>query len=688
MRLHLGLIIVGGSVLACGGSGKPGVVPVPDPTRAAGTGAASPAEPGPPGARPAPELIAADTPRVTAGGVAYTAPAGWTQRASGALVILTAQEGDAHVAIVDATATEPDAAVAEAWKLYQSSAAPPLKLATDEPAREGWDQIRTYLYEVSPNQKRTVVAGALRHGTRWAVFVLDAADATLDRRGAQVGLVVTSIRPQGYRRESFAGKPAHKLDAARLAKIDELIELGRTAYGIPGVAIAIVQDGKVIHARGYGVRELGKKAPVDARSLFIIASNTKALTTLLLAQLVDDGKLRWDQPVTEAYPAFKLGDPATTASTRIEHLVCACTGLPRKDMEWIFEFDQATPLTEMGYLAATQPTTKFGETFQYSNLLAAAAGFVAAHVVAPKQELGRAYDAAMKARVFDPLGMKATTFDFKKALAANHATPHGWDIDGKTVVAPMDLNYSIVPLRPAGGAWSSADDLIKYVQLELATGVTPRGKRIVSAENLLKRRAPYVASGEDQHYGMGLGVTTTYGIPVIDHGGSLVGFKSNMMWLPEHGVGAVILTNSDLGYPLQIAFQRFLLEQLFDGRPEAAESLTAGAVTARKGVTTERGRLVVPAEPAAVAALAKRYVSPELGTLDVISRGGATRFDLGEWQTVVASRQNDDGTRSFVATTPGPAGLAFVVGEVVDGKRRLILRDAQHEYVFVEAAAR
>lgn len=685
MRPHLAVILVASGVLACSGSAsKSQVVLPPDPV---GSGDPTPGASDPPHADPLPipQTIAADTPRVTPGGVAYTAPAGWSMIENGALVILTAQEGDARLAIVDATAAEPDAAVAEAWRLYQITPAPPLKLAVEHPAREGWDQIKQYDYEVSPNEKRTVFAGALRHGTRWAVMILDAQDATLNKRSAQFGLLAQSVRPEAYNRESFAGKTAHKLDAARLAKVDELIELGRKELGIPGVSIAIVQDGKVIHAKGYGVRELGKKAAVDPNSLFIIASNTKALSTLLLAQLVDDGKLRWDQPVTEVYPDFKLGDAATTAATRIEHLVCACTGLPRKDMEWLFEFANATPLTELAYLAKVQPTTKFGEAFQYSNLLAAAAGFTAAHVVAPKQELGKAYDAAMKARIFTPLGMKATTFDFKQALKANHASPHSWNIDGVTEVSPMDLNYSIYPMRPAGGAWSSANDLIKYVQLELANGVTPKGKRIVSEENLLKRRQKYADAGKDRIYGMGLAVSTRYGTPIVAHGGAMIGFKSTMFWLPEHGVGAVILTNSDLGGALQGPFERYLLELLFDGKPEAIENLESGAATARESLATERPRLTVPADPAAVAALAQRYTSDALGTIDVkVAKSGGTTFDFGEWKTEVASRKNDDGTLSFVAITPGQSGFGFVVGKAADGKRQLILRDAQHEYVFVE----
>ena len=108
---------------------------------------------------------------------------------------------------------------------------------------------------------------------------------------------------------------------------------------MPGVVVGIVQDGKVVFAGGFGVRELGKPAPVDADTTVMIASNTKALTTLLLAKLVDaKGNSTWDTPVTSVLPSFKLGDADTTQQVLIKHLICACTGLPRQDLEWLFEF--------------------------------------------------------------------------------------------------------------------------------------------------------------------------------------------------------------------------------------------------------------------------------------------------------------------------------------------------------------
>jgi len=362
--------------------------------------------------------------------------------------------------------------------------------------------------------------------------------------------------------------------------------------GIPGASIALIDRGKIVYEGGFGVRELGKPEKVDENTVFMAASNTKGMTTLLLAELVDEKKLRWDEPVIEAYPAFKLGDADTTKKVLVKNLICACTGVPRQDLEWLFEFKNATPETELALLGTMQPTSKFGEVFQYSNMMAAAAGYIGAHLVYPNLELGAAYDKAMQEKIFDPLGMKATTFDYARALAGNHATPHGDDIDGKPTVASMAINYSIVPARPAGAVWTSSADLIRYVQDELALGKLPNGNQLVSAENLLMRRAPQISLGEDANYGMGLIVDHTYGVQVVSHGGSMSGFKSNLYFLPDSGIGAVLLTNSDNGDMLLGPFGRRLLEVIFDGKPEAVAEVSSRAARHKAELAKERERLV------------------------------------------------------------------------------------------------
>jgi len=644
-----------------------------------------PASPQAAEARSAPERVAADTPRVTPGGATFTAPSGWSIVTDKNLVILEPPEADTHIAIVDSQAADASAAVAAGWAAYKPEAKRPLKLVTPRPAREGWDERQVFDYETSPNERAVVQAVAMRAGSTWTVFILDGSEPTVEKRGAPIGLIFESLRPKGYQRESFAGRKPQPLDAAHIAQIKAFVETSMQELGISGASMALIDGGKVVYEGGFGVRELGKPERVDENTVFMAASNTKGMTTLLLSELVDEKKLKWDEPVTDVYPSFKLGDAETTKKVLVKNLICACTGLPRQDLEWIFEFNNATPESTLALLGTMQPTSKFGEVFQYSNLMASAAGYIGAHLVYPNRELGAAYDEAMQKKIFDPLGMKSTTFNYARALAGNHASPHGDDVDGKPTVASMAFNYAIVPARPAGGVWTSAGDLIRYVQLELALGKLPNGKQLVSAENLLERRAPQTALGEDASYGMGLIVDRRYGIPVVSHGGSMAGFKSNLYFLPDSGIGAAMLTNSDNGGMLVGPFGRRLLEVVFDGKLEAAGDVAAQAARHKAALAKDRERLVVPAAPALVTDLAKRYSSKELGELAVLNQDGVTTFDFGEWKSTVASRKNDDGTISFITIDPTNDGFEFVVGERA-GKRVLIIRDGQHEYIFTEVA--
>lgn len=636
---------------------------------------------------PAPDVAGAkakaDTPRTTSAGTQFVVPSDWTMHAAGNKVTLEPPESGSQVVLVDVQAPDADAAVAEAWKAYAPAKTWPLQVATDSAPRDNWDQVRVYNYETSANDRRSVFSIVYRHGKQFTVLIYDVAISVGEKRSSQLRAVSDRLLPKGYKRESFAGKKAHPLDAQRIDTLKTFVDDARKAYDVPGVALGLIDHGKVVYAGGLGVREIGKREPIDGDTLFMIASNTKALTTLMLARLVDQKKFDWDTPVVKVMPSFRLGDADTTKQVRVRHLICACTGMPRQDMEWVLNSSNATPETVMKSLAGMQPTSKFGELFQYSNLMAAAAGYMGGHVLYPDMELGAAYDLAMQKQVFDPLGMRQTTFDYDRALLGNHATPHGLDVDGHTAVAGMGINDSIRPARPAGAAWSAVNDMLHYVQMELAEGTLPDGSRYVSKAALLERRKPNVALGTTATYGMGLMVDNTWGVPVVHHGGDLTGFHSDMYWLPEQGVGAVILTNADAGVFIRGPFQRRLLEVLFDGNPLAQGDVDAGVKRLKAQVAAERKRLTVPADATASAQLAAGYRNPSVGIIQVTHEGKSTVFNFGAWHSEMASRKNDDGSLSFVTISPGTDGFEFVVSGSPDS-RKLVLRDGQHEYVYDE----
>lgn len=678
MRRIAGLLAL--TLTACSGSPTPSGAPSDGP--AAPTAAATaPADVGP--IAPPAETMQADTPRTTVDGNTFIAPAGWKVEVRGPATLLSPPENDSHIALIDVGAADAEAARDAAWKIYKADASWPLLNTMDKPDRDGWSKQKSFAYRTSPNEKRGVSVGTSFANGRWLVAIYDMSDATGEKRGAQVSLIFGRLMPKGFVRESFAGKTAAKIDAVKLAELQRYVQEAMKATGVPAVSFGVIQDGKVVWSGGFGPRELGKKEQVDGKTLYMVASNTKSLTTLMLAKLVDEKKVGWDQPVTALWPSFKLGDAEVTKQVQVKHLICACTGLPRQDMEWLLEWKGSTPESVMKSLGGMQPTSKFGELFQYSNPMAAAGGYAGGYVLHPKMEIGAAYDKAMQEKVFGPLGMTATTFDYAKALRQNHAMPHAPDIDNKPARALMEENYSIISARPAGAAWSNVDDLLKYVAMELAEGKLPDGKPYIGKEPLLARRQAQVAIGKDRSYGMGLFISTKWDAQIVHHGGDMIGYHSDMLWLPAANTGAVILTNGDPGWLIRSAFARKLLEVLYDGRAEADADVASAAKRYFESRAAGRKLLTVPADAAAAAKLAKRYRSEALGDIAVTVDKGKTTFDFGEFKTEMGTKKNPDGTVTFATIVPGFDDLELTVAEA-GGKRTLVLRDAQHEYAFTE----
>jgi CubicO group peptidase (beta-lactamase class C family) len=626
------------------------------------------------------ETPAQDTPQTTFDGHSFVAPAGWSVRRLNSATILTAPEGGSQIALVDVAANDADAAVIAAWTRYDANAKHTLADSGNRPLRNGWEAIRGYRYDTGANEKRVISAVARRHGQRWTVSIRDMDVGIDNKRSSQVELIHASLLPKGYRAETFADRRARKFDAQRIRAFRQYIEFARAQFDVPGVAVGIVQNNRIVFAEGFGVRALGEPDKVDAETLFLVASITKPLTTLMLAKLVESGKFRWDTPVTEVLPEFRLGDAETTRRMQIKHLVCACTGLPRQDMEWMFEGENMMPKDIMATLATMQPNSGFGELYQYSNLLAGAAGYVGGHALHPERELGAAYDTAMQSLVFDPLGMTSTTFDYARALRGNHAEPHAEAIDGQITRADIAPNYTNIPSRPDGGAWSNLHDLLRYLQMELHEGKLPSGKRYIAAAPLLARRVQQVSTGKETGYGMGLRIERNLGTTLVSHGGTAFGARAELFWLPEHDVGVVILSNAETG-GIRGLIQRRFLELLFDGRPEAEANTPVLAKMLKDGIAAERKLLTVPADPTLATTLATRYTSSALGEIVVERKDGAVWFDFGGWRSEIATRRDEDGTVTFVTVSPSVRGFEFVVADE-DGQRALLLRDEQQEYRF------
>jgi CubicO group peptidase (beta-lactamase class C family) len=349
-------------------------------------------------------------------------------------------------------------------------------------------------------------------------------------------------------------------------------------------------------------------------------------------------------------------------------------------MEFLFEFKGQTAKKRMALLKTMKPTTRFGETFQYSNMMVAAGGYVAAHSAYPKLRLRTAYRKAMKTRVFGPVGMKRTTFDTRRARRMDHATPHAGTLKNTWVPIPYSYEDAVISVGPAGGAWSNVRDMARYLLVELGRGKTPEGKRVVSEANLLARRKPQARVADKAHYGLALLVLTSRGITRIGHGGGTLGFRTYMFFMPEHGVGMTVMTNSQGGGGLTGLAKRRLLEILFDGRKVAETRLAFILKQREKNLKKFLARTNLTPAKAWIAKLAGTYRNPVLGKVSIRMVRGKGVFDAGEWKSPMAHRTEKDGVEKLVIGPP-LAGLSFLMGTKA-GSRTLTLRHGQHTYVF------
>jgi len=625
-----------------------------------------------------------DTWHTTSSGVAFITPAGWEKKEErGGLFLMRAQGIDASMAISDSGADSPDQALRNAWKQYSPSSMPVLRSEKERPARNGWTMVRGYNYQSDKGGDRILRAQVLQKGAVNVAVIIDSPPDVMDRREAQFTRFLSSVRPSDFNPETLAGREPRDFDGARTAELLRFVENARVALDIPGLALGVVQDGEVRFAGGFGVRRKGDPRVVDASTLFLTASVTKPLTSLLLAKLVDEGRLGWDTPVVQALPQFRVADPRLRQKIDVRHLLCACTGIPAQDMESIFSGDEMGPMQVLDVLARIEPTAKPGELYQYSNLMATSGGYLGGHVAHPELPLDRAYDLAMQELVLDPLGMAATTFDFDTALSGNFAAPHGVNFLGVTESVPMDFNRMSIPMRPDGGAWSNVNDMVRYLRMELASGTLPDGRKYIGQNALHERLKGQVArGGVDQWYGMGLKTDRRLGVLQAMHGGSMAGYQAEVFWLPELGTGYVLLANADAGAQLRSVLSDRFMELLFDTDYGAQERLRELPGLMKAAREERRNLLQTPIAPTLLASLAAAYSHPTLGSIEVRTEGGRTWFDFGGWSTEVVATQE----RSPVLETisPSVAGMRFMPS-LENSVRTLVLDDGQRSYTFRES---
>jgi CubicO group peptidase (beta-lactamase class C family) len=479
------------------------------------------------------------------------------------------------------------------------------------------------------------------------------------------------------------------LTGERRAAFEAYVADALHRLGVPGASVAVVQDGEVVYLQGFGVKELGGTDPVTADTLLMIGSVTKSLTSTMAATLVDEGWLSWDTPMVELLPGFAVADPELTPRLTIADAFCACTGIPRRDPEGLFNADTLTPEGAIAQVAELPLTTPFGEVFQYSNQLYVLGGYAAAAAAgAAPNNLYGGYVLAVQERLLDPMGMTRSTFALDEVVASgDYALPHNAGIDGQTVRLPLLLERTVTAGAPSGALWSSAREMARYLQTELAGGVAPDGTRVVSAENLARTRAARVAIPERpglppvlldaaQHYAMGWFVGEWRSLEMINHSGGVSGFAAEAAFLPEAGVGVVILTNdAQDGGLFANAVEFRLFELLFD-QPAEIDALLDQSLEAQAAQLAEVQAQLRPVDPAVVAPYLGRYTHPTAGEIELVLRGDRLIFDAGEVRSELRAMVDEAGeVVAYVFADPPLAGrpVPIVLQEGADGTPEVVV---------------
>ncbi|MEW5800143.1 MAG: serine hydrolase [Bacteroidota bacterium] len=332
---------------------------------------------------------------------------------------------------------------------------------------------------------------------------------------------------------------------------DSYVENVRKAFGIPGISVAVVKDGKVILAKGYGVKVTGTNDKVDSKTNFSIASNTKAFIGTSLGMLVDDGKLNWNDRVIDHLPWFQMSDPYVTRELRIIDLLCHRSGLGLGAGDLLIwptnTNKQKDVIKRFRYVPLA---TSFRSAYAYDNILYLVAGEVIEAVS------GMTWDEFVRTRIFNKLGMNNSTLTFTEAVRkGNNATPHA-EIHG--VVRPVAASDSD-KTNPAATINTNAEDIAKWMICQIDSGKLPDGSRLFSGSTtqtlwsvatpigvgkVAKELAPLQPNFAG--YGGGFFLRDYRGKKLVWHTGGLSGMVSLVAMIPELRVGVAVFTNQEI----------------------------------------------------------------------------------------------------------------------------------------------
>ncbi len=324
-----------------------------------------------------------------------------------------------------------------------------------------------------------------------------------------------------------------------LAEYTDHVQDTMDADRIPGLGLAVVQGDEIILAQGYGLRDVAQDAPVTTETLFHIGSTQKSMTAMLIATLVDDGLLDWDEPVVSFAPEFALSDARAMQEVTMRHLLSMTSGIP-DDAEYDLGVE-STPEDVFDVIEETPLLGMPGERFSYSNLSASAAGYLGVIASGGEGEgLYEGYARLLQERVLDPIGMETATIYASKAQGnSNYSQSYVLSGRGAPILSES-YDFDGDALAPSGSLKANVVEMALYVIMQLNRGIAPDGNRAVSEENLSETWQPYL-----ENYGMGWETQEYEGVEVIFHTGAFDDFASVIGFVPEFDVGFVILLNCE-----------------------------------------------------------------------------------------------------------------------------------------------
>lgn len=518
---------------------------------------------------------------------------------------------------------------------------------------------------------------ARKQGNLWHTFVTVARLDAYNKRKHQMQAMYDSFKsPTEVALGLKVDLTPHELtnkpfDAQAAAKFDHYMNAVLKEFNVPGVAVAVVQKGKVVHLKGYGTRSYGQGLPVTEKTLFPVGSISKVFTGYLASEAVKQGKISWDTPIKQILPEFVTGDPNLTQSITIHNGLTMASKLPRRDFIMAFRNDNASEMLKQ--MANIHPTSLLKENHSlYSNHSVSSAGYAVARSFVSEGSLDEAWLNAMQSQVLAPLNMTASSYELEHVKTVEHALPTSFDIFGTVIDVPVETNaYIFSGYAPAGGLWSNAEDMAKFMIAELNHKDPAHLQRVIPITKLAELAL--------MDYGITYMLSESEGIKTRLHSGSLTGYQAQMSLFPELDLGITVMSNSSIAYAIQPAIYK--VYDLVTGTHYADKSIATWQITMKefeKSYQENKKSIQTTPDTAWLEPLVGKYHGEDFGDIEIVTIDGKGIMKAKMWQSEFV--QNPEKPDHLTLTQLPIAGIEFKI-VTVDGKvSELILHEEQLKY--------